>query len=192
MSFTIYYPATSAIIVVILSYMFVYSILVILNIGNDGIIVNDCKNLFRYFILHVIVTVFYIISLISINCFPTGRIRFLMTLIYYLSFITIRLALWSNLNCYGAYNNSKEDDDYGVMFYTENDNNVLIFFRVLRWNIISALITFNLIVLSFIYSQVVRLFSSSNCKETCGQMDSKLYIISKNDKMNDEMLIKPY
>jgi hypothetical protein len=171
MSFTIYYPSTVFLITVLLGYMFVFSILAINNIRKGGIVIDGCKNLFGYFIVHVIITGFYIISLITNRCCVKGVFRFLMTIIYYLSFITIYATLTSNFYCFQSYYNTTFDDDFYGSYYTENDNNVMMFFHVLEWNIISAMVTINLLVLSFIYSHTLQLFSSPECNRP---IDEKL------------------
>ncbi len=195
MSFTIYYPATVFLITLFLSYIFVFSVLAINNIRKDGIHINGCKNLFGYFIVHIIITGFYILSLLTNRCCKTGFNLFLMTVIYYLSFITIYTTLTSNIYCFGAYYNITVDD-YDGMFYTQNDNNVIMFFHILEWNIVSAIITFNLMILSFIYSQVFQLFSSPMCNENNKDNTDEMLIVpyktDKDDKINDGTVVKAY
>jgi hypothetical protein len=159
MTLTIYYPFTSFTIGFLTISMFVYSILGLLVTGKDGNYLDSCHHLYGYYFVYLIVQGFYILSLITNRCCQRGVFRFLMTFIYYLSFVTIYTTTSSNITCIQQYYNSTNDDDSYGMFYTTGDMNTIVFYNMLQWNIIVSSICFNILLISFIYSQIVQFYS---------------------------------
>jgi hypothetical protein len=177
MTLTIYYRFTSFTTGFLTISMFVYSILGLIAIGKDGIQINSCDHLYGYYIVHVIVQGLFILSLITNRCCKRGVFIFLMTFIYYLSFVTIYTTTTSNITCIQQYYNSTSDDDYGGMFYTTNDMNTIMFYNMLKWNLIVSSICFNILLISFICSQISEYYSD---------------FIAKNNDKDDEQLNYPY
>ena len=180
MPLTIYYPCTSFTVGLLSISMFVYSILELAAIGTDRIYMNSCDHLYGYYIVHLIIQGFFILSLITTRCCKRGVFRFIMTFIYYLSFVTIYTTITSNITCTLQYYNNTSDDDYSGMFYSTNDMNLIMFYNIVEWNIITSCICFNLLLISFICSQISEYYS-----------DLEKDRVKNNDK-DDERLNYPY
>lgn len=161
MTLTIYYPLTSFTVGFLVISMFVYSVLGLIGIGKNSMSMNSCDHLYGYYIVHLGVQGFYILSLITNNCCQKDVFRFLMTFIYYLSFVTIYTTTTSNITCIQQYYNNTINDDYDEMFYSINDINTILFYNMLQWNIIGSSICFNILLLSFIYSQLSEFYNQN-------------------------------
>ncbi len=183
MTLTIYYPLTTFLIGVLEISIFVYSIMALSVINKNKNYITDCSHIYGYYIAHLIVQGLYIVSLVTSKCFKKGVFRFLMTVIYYLSLVTIRTTIYSNISCITSYYNNTGDDDYNEMFYGGTDLDLISFFNMLQWNIIASNICFNLLLLSFIYSQTVEYFreveNSKNNKDDEHKLDYPFSILYK-------------
>jgi hypothetical protein len=69
------------------------------------------------------------------------------------------------------------------MFYSGTDVDLIAFFNMLQWNIIASNICFNLLLLSFIYSQTVEYYrdveNSKNNKGDEHKLDYPFSILYK-------------
>lgn len=144
MSFTIYYPITITLIVLILNAILVYSIIKLSSIGFPNITNDSCDIIPKYLIGIFITTGLFIFSLLP-NCGLCSEssskiFRFITPLMYYGSYIAIITEINLNIDCLSTYKNS-------------NDKKINIFSTVLIWNFISFSIIIHLMLLSFIMSQ---------------------------------------
>jgi len=183
MTLTIYYPLTTFLIGVLEISIFVYSIIALSVINKNNIYISDCNHIYGYYIVHLVVQGLYIVSLLTTKCVKKGVFRFLMTVSYYLSIVTIRTVIYSDISCINSFYNSTSDDDYNEMFYSSTGLDPISFFNMLQLNIIASNICFNLLLVSFIYSQAVEYFrevdNSKNNKDDEHKLDYPFSILYK-------------
>jgi hypothetical protein len=144
MSFTIYYPLTITLIVIILNSILVYSIIKLNGTTFPNILNNECDIIPKCLIGIFVATGLFIFSLLP-NCgFCSDNsnkvIRFISPILYYSLYIGITVEIYLNINCISTYKNS-------------TDPNAIIFITVFGWNIISFSSVIHLMLLSFILSQ---------------------------------------
>lgn len=144
MSFTIYYPLTITLIVLVLNAILVYSLVKLSPIGFTNITDDSCDIIPKFLIGVFITSGLFIFSLLP-NCGwcsenSTKLFRFLTPLIYYISYIVLITEIYLNIECINIYKNS-------------TNQNVSIFLTVLLWNFIGFSIVIHLMLLSFILSQ---------------------------------------
>ena len=144
MSFTIYYPITITLIIIILYAVLIYSIIKLNSIGFPNITNDTCDIIPKYLIGVFITTGIFVFSLLP-NCGLCSEssskvFRFITPLIYYGSYIAIITEINLNIDCITTYKNS-------------TDQNIQLFLKVLMWNFISFSIIIHLMLVSFILSQ---------------------------------------
>ncbi len=166
MSFTIYYPLTITLIIIILNSILVYSIIKLKDTHFPNILNNNCDIIAKYLIGNFITTGLYIFSLLP-NCgFCSDNsnkiIRFIVAIIYYGSYIALIVKIYLTIDCISTYKNS-------------DITNAKTFIKILGWNMISFFIITNLMLLSFIISQ---------CCSYCNKKKANI-----NPPINDEPLI---
>ncbi len=144
MSFTIYYPITITLIIIILYAVLIYSIIKLNSIGFPNITNDSCDIIPKYLICVLITTGIFVFSLLP-NCGLCSELsskvfRFITPLMYYFSYIAIITQINLNIDCLSNYKNSTNE-------------NIKLFLTVLIWNFSSFTIIIHLILISFIISQ---------------------------------------
>jgi hypothetical protein len=144
MTFTIYYPLTITLIVIILNSILVYSIIKLNGTSFPNISNNNCDIIPKCLIGIFVATGVFIFSLLP-NCgFCSDNsnkiIRFISPILYYGSYIATTVEIYLNIDCISTYKNS-------------TDINETTFISILGWNIISFSTVIHLMLLSFIMSQ---------------------------------------
>jgi len=155
MTYTIFYPLTITLILGDLNGVFLYSIIRLSSTTFPNITTGNCNNI-PFFLFPIFITSKILTFSLLPNCNICSEhvlkiFQFVSPLLYYISFIALIIQMYLNIDCISQFQDS-------------TDQNMLIFFNVLTWNLMTFALVFHFMLLSFLISIVRNYFTNKNNK----------------------------